>query len=135
MKKVELLDIGIPQESYSEQNIQSHLVEEKDIKSIFQSRSPDSHKGSYGHVLVLAGSTGKSGAAGLTALAALRSGCGLCTLALPETCQKAFVAKGLALDKLSFVRSCGRKSLGVSSRRKSVSAHRNNADLVGGHKT
>ena len=90
MKKVELLDIGIPQESYSEQNIQSHLVEEKDIKSIFQSRSPDSHKGSYGHVLVLAGSTGKSGAAGLTALAALRSGCGLCTLALPETCQKAF---------------------------------------------
>ena len=90
MKKVELLDIGIPQESYSEQNIQSHLVEEKDIKSIFHSRSPDSHKGNYGHVLVLAGSTGKSGAAGLTALAALRSGCGLCTLALPETSQKAF---------------------------------------------
>jgi NAD(P)H-hydrate epimerase len=90
MKKVELLDIGIPQESYSEQNIQSHLVEEKDIKSIFHSRSPDSHKGNYGHVLVLAGSTGKSGAAGLTALAALRSGCGLCTLALPETSQRAF---------------------------------------------
>jgi ADP-dependent NAD(P)H-hydrate dehydratase / NAD(P)H-hydrate epimerase len=90
MKKVDLLDIGIPKESYSEQNIQSHLVEEKDIKSIFRSRSLDSHKGSYGHVLVLAGSTGKSGAAGLTALAALRSGCGLCTLALPETCQKAF---------------------------------------------
>ncbi len=90
MKKVELLDIGIPQESYSKQNIQTHLVEEKDIKSIFHSRPPDSHKGNYGHVLVLAGSTGKSGAAGLTALAALRSGCGLCTLALPESCQKAF---------------------------------------------
>ena len=39
---------------------------------------------------MLAGSTGKSGAAGLTSLASLRSGCGLCTLALPETCQKAF---------------------------------------------
>lgn len=90
MKKVELLDIGIPQASYCEQNIQSHLVEEKDIKNILQPRSPDSHKGNYGHVLVLAGSIGKSGAAGLTALAALRSGCGLCTLALPETCQKAF---------------------------------------------
>ncbi|MBC8285169.1 MAG: NAD(P)H-hydrate epimerase, partial [Nitrospinae bacterium] len=75
MKKVELLDIGIPQESYSGQNIQSHLVEEKDIKNIFQPRLSDSHKGNYGHVLVLAGSTGKSGAAGLKALDDLRSGC------------------------------------------------------------
>ena len=40
--------------------------------------------------MVLAGSTGKAGAAGLAALGALRAGCGLCTLALPETCQKAF---------------------------------------------
>ena len=88
MKKVELLDIGIP--DYIEQNIQVHLLEEKDIKSIFHSRQQDAHKGNFGHVLVLAGSTGKAGAAGLSALGALRAGCGLCTLALPETCQKAF---------------------------------------------
>ena len=88
MKKVELLDIGLP--NYIEQNIQVHLLEEKDIKSIFHSRQQDTHKGNIGHVLVLAGSTGKTGAAGLSALGALRAGCGLCTLALPETCQKAF---------------------------------------------
>ena len=88
MKKVELLDIGLP--NYIEQNIQVHLLEEKDIKSIFHSRQEDTHKGNFGHVLVLAGSTGKAGAAGLTALGALRAGCGLCTLALPEACQKAF---------------------------------------------
>ena len=88
MKKVELLDIGLP--NYIEQNIQVHLLEEIDIKSIFHSRQQDTHKGNFGHVLVLAGSTGKAGAAGLTALGALRAGCGLCTLALPETCQKAF---------------------------------------------
>jgi len=88
MKKVELLDIGIP--NHIEQNIQVHLLEEKDIKSIFHSRQQDTHKGNYGHVLVLAGSIGKAGAAGLSALGALRAGCGLCTLALPETCQKAF---------------------------------------------
>lgn len=88
MKKIELLDIGIP--SVNDQEVQVHLLEEKDIKNIFHARQPDSHKGNYGHVLVLAGSKGKGGAAGLTALAALRSGCGLCTLALPESCQKAF---------------------------------------------
>ena len=56
----------------------------------FINAQPDSHKGNYGHVLVIAGSRGKGGAAGLTALAALRMGCGLVTLALPESCQKAF---------------------------------------------
>ena len=88
MKKVELLDIGIP--FLKKQDVQIRLLEEKDIKKIFHTRQPDSHKGNYGHVLVLAGSRGKGGAAGLSALAALRAGCGLCTLALPDSCQKAF---------------------------------------------
>ena len=88
MKKVELLDIGIP--LVKRQDTKIHLLEEKDIKKIFHNRQPDSHKGNYGHVLVLAGSRGKGGAAGLSALAALRAGCGLCTLALPDSCQKAF---------------------------------------------
>ena len=88
MKKVELLDIGIP--FVKRQDTKIHLLEEKDIKKIFHARKPDSHKGNYGHVLILAGSRGKGGAAGLSALAALRAGCGLCTLALPDSCQKAF---------------------------------------------
>jgi len=88
MKKVELLDIGIP--FVKRQDTKIHLLEEKDIKKIFHTRKPDSHKGNYGHVLILAGSRGKGGAAGLSALAALRAGCGLCTLALPDSCQKAF---------------------------------------------
>ena len=88
IKKLEVLDIGIP--FLKRQDTQIHLVEKKDIKKIFHTRQPDSHKGNYGHVLVLAGSRGKGGAAGLSALAALRSGCGLCTLALPDSCQKAF---------------------------------------------
>jgi hydroxyethylthiazole kinase-like uncharacterized protein yjeF len=47
-------------------------------------RAAESHKGSYGHVLIVAGSVGKTGAAVLCGRAALRSGAGLVTLATPE---------------------------------------------------
>ncbi|HKV63044.1 MAG TPA: NAD(P)H-hydrate dehydratase [Candidatus Acidoferrum sp.] len=56
-------------------------------------RAADSHKGTYGHVLLLAGSVGKSGAAILAGRAALRSGAGLVTIATPESAQ-AIVAMG-----------------------------------------
>ena len=51
------------------------------------SRQPDSHKGDYGRVLVVGGSPGMSGAAGLTGLAALRTGSGLVTVATDQRCQ------------------------------------------------
>lgn len=52
--------------------------------SVFPARPPAAHKGSFGHVLVVAGSPGKLGAAGLCARAAARSGAGLVTVAYPE---------------------------------------------------
>ncbi len=90
MKETRLIGIGIPAKAIARQNIRVHRAGEDDIKSFFQKRDPNTHKGSYGHVLVLAGSRGKGGSAGLTALAVLRSGAGLCTLALPDSCQKTF---------------------------------------------
>ncbi len=51
-------------------------------------RSDDSHKGDYGHVLVIAGSRGMSGAAALAGLAALRSGAGLVRVACPHEVQQ-----------------------------------------------
>ncbi len=48
-------------------------------------RRPDTHKGDYGHVLIVGGSVGFSGAPVLASLAALRSGAGLVSLAVPET--------------------------------------------------
>ncbi|MBN1282522.1 MAG: NAD(P)H-hydrate dehydratase [Proteobacteria bacterium] len=47
-------------------------------------RGAAAHKGTFGHVLIFAGSGGHLGAGYLAALAALRAGCGLCTLCLPE---------------------------------------------------
>src|SRR3954468_13020137 len=55
-------------------------------------RAPDGHKGNYGHVLVVAGSRGMSGAAVLCGSAALRGGAGLVTVASPDPAQPAVAA-------------------------------------------
>ena len=56
-------------------------------------RKPDTHKGDYGRVLVLAGSTGLTGAGSLCAFSCLRAGAGLVTIAVPATLYPIFAAK------------------------------------------
>ena len=58
-------------------------ISESFIKSILKERSPDSHKGIYGHALLIAGNTGKMGAAVIAAKACVRSGVGLVTVNSP----------------------------------------------------
>ncbi len=53
------------------------------IQSILKERLPDSHKGTYGHALLVAGNTGKMGAAIIAAKACVRSGVGLVTVNIP----------------------------------------------------
>lgn len=53
------------------------------IHSIIKKRLPDSHKGTYGHALLIAGNTGKMGAAVIAAKACVRSGVGLVTVNIP----------------------------------------------------
>ena len=57
----------------------------KVLGEVTKRRTPETHKGDYGHVFVLAGSTGMTGAAYLTSQAALLSGSGLVTLGIPES--------------------------------------------------
>ncbi len=85
--RIEVVDIGIPRAaSASLKDPATYLLEENDVKGRLAPRRPDTHKGSYGHVLVVAGSWGKTGAAALAGMAALRSGAGLVTVATrPES--------------------------------------------------
>lgn len=62
------------------------FLEASSLRPWVPERRLDSHKGLYGHVLVIGGSRGKIGAPALSARAALRSGAGLVTVAVPTSC-------------------------------------------------
>jgi hydroxyethylthiazole kinase-like uncharacterized protein yjeF len=76
--------IGTPPELLeSDPHLKMHWLEPGEFRGLPLARDPASHKGSYGHALIVAGSLGKSGAAVLAARGALRSGAGLVTVATP----------------------------------------------------
>ncbi|MGA2516293.1 MAG: NAD(P)H-hydrate dehydratase [Thermodesulfobacteriota bacterium] len=84
--KVKVIDIGIPRRLVEEERIPTYLLEKEEIqKWLSVPRNPNTHKGDYGHLLVIAGSVGKTGAAAMASQAALRVGAGLVTLALPKS--------------------------------------------------
>ena len=80
-------DIGIPQEIVDElDGPRVELLGPAEIMRHLMPRDPDSNKGDYGRVVIAGGSMGKTGAVHLSAMAALRSGAGLVTIATPKPC-------------------------------------------------
>lgn len=80
----EVLDIGLHPEAIEAAETKNMLLEAADLRPFYRPRKKFSHKGNYGHALLLAGSYGKAGAAVLAARAALRTGAGLLTAHLPS---------------------------------------------------
>ena len=77
--------IGSPPELFEkDDNIFLSLVDPAQFRHLLTPRPPASHKGSFGHVLIVAGSYGKTGAAAMCGMAALRAGAGLVTVASSE---------------------------------------------------
>ena len=79
---VKVRDIGIPAEEAEKVVCHTYLVEREDIA--LPKRKPDSHKGTYGKDLIIAGSIGYTGAPVLAANAASRMGAGLVYLGVPD---------------------------------------------------
>ncbi|NTV48392.1 MAG: NAD(P)H-hydrate dehydratase [Geobacteraceae bacterium] len=76
-------DIGIPQKLMEDATCYNFLNAEA-VRPLLHRRDRQAHKGRFGHCLIIAGSTGKTGAAALSANSAVRAGSGLVTLAAAE---------------------------------------------------
>ncbi len=85
MGDLRIAAIGTPPSMYeNDPAINLSLITPEEIAPLFAPRDRDSNKGRYGHVLVIAGSKGKPGAAAMASLAALHAGAGLVTVTCPE---------------------------------------------------
>jgi hydroxyethylthiazole kinase-like uncharacterized protein yjeF len=80
---LEVVDIGFP--AGLDDDIHTYLVDDVKAAKLLPPRKADAHKGDYGKLFVLAGSTGLTGAAAMTSLAALRCGTGLVVLGCPAS--------------------------------------------------
>ena len=89
--RVEVADLGVPR-AWLGEGIRTALLEAADVRPVLPLRPVEAHKGSYGHLLVVAGSLGRTGAAALACLGALRSGTGLVTCATPGSQQPVVAA-------------------------------------------
>ncbi len=87
-----IVDIGIPAALIKQAESEVEVLTEAEVAAALPPRPAEAHKGTFGHVGVIAGSAGMAGAAALTARAALRTGAGLVTVAHPA---------GLTIDRFA----------------------------------
>lgn len=76
--------IGFPEALINDEQLFIHSLTAADVQKMLPRREPAAHKGTTGHLLVIGGTPGMYGAPALAALGALRTGCGLVTVAVDD---------------------------------------------------
>ena len=103
-------DLGMPPDLAREAQVS--LAEARELRALLPSRPWDSHKGTFGHLLVLAGSEGKTGAAALASRGGLRAGAGLVTLGVAESLNDIMEVKVTEAMTLPLPQAEGARALG-----------------------
>jgi len=81
---MQVIDIGLDREYLAKAKVNKQLIGKPEAQLLYQPRTSFSHKGDFGHSLIVGGSYGKIGSISLTAKAALRTGAGLVTIFSPK---------------------------------------------------
>ncbi|MBI5887748.1 MAG: NAD(P)H-hydrate dehydratase [Deltaproteobacteria bacterium] len=112
--RVDVVDIGVPLSLLEDERIRWNIIEDADMRRILRPREVDAHKGAYGHLLVIAGSPGKTGAAYMSSMGAMRAGTGLVTLGIPRSLNPAMEAKTTEVMTAPLAQTAG-GTLGTAS--------------------
>jgi hydroxyethylthiazole kinase-like uncharacterized protein yjeF len=99
--KLIVADIGIPEDALKSD---LNLSDPRDFTKLVAPRKADAHKGNFGHVLVVGGAKGKTGAAAMSGLAALKAGAGLVTVACADDSRLALELMWQPLNEISLVK-------------------------------
>ncbi len=83
--KLHIVDIGVPAAAIEAVGVRESVLMPEEVAALLPKRPDDGNKGTFGKIIVIAGSVGYTGAAALTSLAVLRSGAGLVTLGVPSS--------------------------------------------------
>jgi hydroxyethylthiazole kinase-like uncharacterized protein yjeF len=128
--KVELCDIGIPQEAVDSVHPNAHLITKQTLNQLLPPRKANAHKGMFGRILLIGGSLTMSGAISMAAKACLRTGGGLVTTAVPQVihsvvaqrsmesmciplpCQEGAISKEAIPTLLEFAKKCDAVAIG-----------------------
>ncbi|NLC51244.1 MAG: NAD(P)H-hydrate dehydratase, partial [Firmicutes bacterium] len=130
--ELKIVDIGIPRQLTADSSITENLITAQMVRDNLPARPLNSHKGSFGRALIIAGSPGMSGAAALAARAALQGGAGLVyaataaslrpvleaklveaiALGLPETEGGGLISSRAVPQILDFLQNCSALAVG-----------------------
>jgi hydroxyethylthiazole kinase-like uncharacterized protein yjeF len=91
--RLTVIDISIPGMAEESLGVDAEVIDGDMVRKMVSPRIPWAHKGTYGHAVVVAGSPGKTGAAHMASLAALKVGAGLVTLMTPSSLNAVLEAK------------------------------------------
>lgn len=96
---VVVADISIPDAAVDDEDCRLDLITPVEVVTLVEPRRPDTHKGTYGHVALIAGSEGRAGAAIMAARSAVRGGAGLVTVVTDE--HSAAIIDSVSIESMS----------------------------------